>query len=311
MTDFFISYTGADRAWAEWIDWQLRDASYSTVVQAFDFQAGSNFVVEMDRAAREAERTITVLSPDFLKSSFTSPEWTAAFASDPKGQKRQLVPVQVRKCELSGLLAQIVYIDLVGAEDGEAARQRLLDGLRPAVRPTEEPNFPGAASNDVASNGPRFPGTSQPPRAVEPPPELSADDYELLRFVANYRRAVFKTEMETETEAEMGCPPVKTKYCRDRLYDAAILERAPVSHSGFTAYGWGLSKKGRVFWMEDCQQGSALAPAMRKCDHCNEEVALEAIKEATKDKTRSTGRLFIPGEYVCPNCGEELISSSS
>jgi hypothetical protein len=26
--DFFISYTGADRAWAEWVAWQLIDAGY-------------------------------------------------------------------------------------------------------------------------------------------------------------------------------------------------------------------------------------------------------------------------------------------
>ena len=118
MADFFISYTRADRSWAEWIDWQLRDAGYATIVQAFDFRPGSNFVVEMHRAAREAERTIAVLSPDFLRSEFTEPEWAAAFASDPKGKGRQLVPVRVRKCEPRGLLAQIVYIDLVGAADG-------------------------------------------------------------------------------------------------------------------------------------------------------------------------------------------------
>jgi len=28
MTDFFISYTGVDHAWAEWIAWQLQAAGY-------------------------------------------------------------------------------------------------------------------------------------------------------------------------------------------------------------------------------------------------------------------------------------------
>jgi phage replication-related protein YjqB (UPF0714/DUF867 family) len=36
--DFFISYTGADRAWAEWIAVQLEAAGYSTVLQAWDFR---------------------------------------------------------------------------------------------------------------------------------------------------------------------------------------------------------------------------------------------------------------------------------
>ena len=65
-----------------------------------------------------------MLSPEYLGALFTRPEWQAAFAKDPTGEKRLLVPVRVRQCELGGLLAQIVYIDLVGIEDGESARMR-------------------------------------------------------------------------------------------------------------------------------------------------------------------------------------------
>ncbi len=31
--DFFISYNGADQRWAEWIAWQLEEASYSVILQ--------------------------------------------------------------------------------------------------------------------------------------------------------------------------------------------------------------------------------------------------------------------------------------
>ncbi len=47
MTDFFISYTRIDRGWAEWIAWQLEEAGYTAVIQAWDFRPGSNFVQEM------------------------------------------------------------------------------------------------------------------------------------------------------------------------------------------------------------------------------------------------------------------------
>ena len=36
--DFFISYTSADRAWAEWIAWQLEAAGFTTLLQAWDFR---------------------------------------------------------------------------------------------------------------------------------------------------------------------------------------------------------------------------------------------------------------------------------
>ena len=38
MKDFFVSHNKADRAWAEWIAWQLEAAWYTTVVQAWDYQ---------------------------------------------------------------------------------------------------------------------------------------------------------------------------------------------------------------------------------------------------------------------------------
>ena len=43
--DFFISYSHADQRWAEWIAWHLEEAGYSTLLQAWDFLAGSNFVL--------------------------------------------------------------------------------------------------------------------------------------------------------------------------------------------------------------------------------------------------------------------------
>jgi hypothetical protein len=66
MTDFFLSYTRADRDWAVWIAWVLEAAGFITKNQAWDFGAGSNFIVEMHKASAEAERTIAVLSPEYL-----------------------------------------------------------------------------------------------------------------------------------------------------------------------------------------------------------------------------------------------------
>lgn len=160
--NFFISYSGADRAWAEWIGWVLEEAGYTVVLQAWDFRPGSNFALEMQEAAAQAERTIAVFSPDFLASRFTAPEWAAAFAKDPTGALGLLLPVRVRDCEPRGLLPQIVYIDLLGLDDRNAARDRLLAGVkRDRAKPAGEPAFPGLAApkagREVAEE-PRFPG---------------------------------------------------------------------------------------------------------------------------------------------------------
>src|SRR2546421_11262175 len=94
--DYFISYTQADQRWAEWIAWHLEEAGYTTLLQAWDFQAGSNFVLAMDAATRQATRTIAVLSPDYFASQFTPSEWAAAFRRDPTGEQGLLLPVRVR-----------------------------------------------------------------------------------------------------------------------------------------------------------------------------------------------------------------------
>jgi hypothetical protein len=60
--DFFVSCTGADRAWAEWVAWQLEQAGYSVIVQAWDFEPGDNFVARMRDALERADRTLALVS---------------------------------------------------------------------------------------------------------------------------------------------------------------------------------------------------------------------------------------------------------
>jgi tetratricopeptide (TPR) repeat protein len=159
MVDFFISYTQADLLWAEWIDAVLRQAGYTTKIQVWDFRPGHNFVVEMHRAAAGSDRTLAVLSPDYLLSLYAMAEWAAAFAADPDGTKGKLVPVVVRDVELDGVLSAIIHIRLVDLQEA-AAREALLKGLVPGqVRP-ESVRFPGAH---------RFPGPGTPP----PDPETA------------------------------------------------------------------------------------------------------------------------------------------
>ena len=102
--DFFISYTGVNRPWAEWIAVQLEAAGHTTLLQAWDFHPGKDFIHEMQLATSTAGRTIAVLSPAYFGSAFSEAEWRAAFAKDPTGELGLLVPVRVQPCEPPGLL---------------------------------------------------------------------------------------------------------------------------------------------------------------------------------------------------------------
>jgi TIR domain len=123
------------------------------------FSPGSNFVLEMQRAATEANRTIAVLSQKYLESTFTQPEWAAAFAQDPQGKKQKLIPIRIAACELTGLLAPIVYLDLVGLPENDA-RPALLGAFNIRNKPAVAPTFPGAGSPQAPGLSPTQPAFS-------------------------------------------------------------------------------------------------------------------------------------------------------
>jgi len=186
MADFFISYTFADKAWAEWIGFVLEEEGFAVIIQAWDFRPGSNFVLEMQKAADEAERTIMVLSPDYLKSQFASPEWAAAFAADPQGLDKKLVPIIVRDCQAPGLLRSVVHISLLNTNE-PAARALLTKGVSAKrAKPSQRPDFPGRAKSPTHK---AFPGTSTSNRnlvassAYMPNIKRAATDVEKRQFI--------------------------------------------------------------------------------------------------------------------------------
>ena len=69
-TDLFISYSPADERWATWVAWELESAGYRTMLQAWDFVPGTNFIDFMDRGIREAAAMIAILSRNYLNSRY-------------------------------------------------------------------------------------------------------------------------------------------------------------------------------------------------------------------------------------------------
>jgi hypothetical protein len=155
IRNFFISYTAVDRHWAEWIAWELEEAGYTTILQAWDFAPGSHFVTAMHLATQITERTIAVLSRAYLESAYSEQEWQAAWADDPSGVERKLLVLRIEDCPRPGLLGQVVSEDLFGVGK-ELARTRLLAAVQEGRRkPPMPPQFPGEAPPVTE---PEFPG---------------------------------------------------------------------------------------------------------------------------------------------------------
>ena len=172
--DFFISYTQADRAWAEWIAWVLEEDGHKVLIHAWDFVPGSNWIQGMRAGAWKAERTVAVLSPDYLASEFGTAEWEAAWAPDPLGAQRKLLTVRVKDCDRPDFLAAVVSVDLFGISEADArARLRMVvsSAIAGRAKPFEPPGFPGYER--AMPREPRFP--SAQPRIWKVPADGGAD----------------------------------------------------------------------------------------------------------------------------------------
>jgi TIR domain len=166
--DFFISYSQLDHAWAEWIAWVLEEAGYSTILQAWDCLAGMDFVEFMLMARKNSKKTIAVLSEDYFSSDHCMTEYKDAYAADPSGRLRLLVPMRVTNCTPT-LLQTWVYSDLFGKSEADA-RHAILEvfGTNPGAM--------GGADDRPFVEGRRKPGACPPfPGEVESRPAIEVD----------------------------------------------------------------------------------------------------------------------------------------
>jgi hypothetical protein len=214
--DFFVSYTQADRAWAEWIAWILEEDGHKVLVQAWDFVPGGNWIQNMNAGTRDAARTIAVLSPDYLHSLYGGAEWQAAWAQDPEGTGRKLLTVRVRECDRPGLLAGVVSTDLFGIPE-TAARGRLQAMVAAAItgraKPMVAPVFPGGGAGRAIPREPRFPGAL--PRIWKVParnPNFTGRGHELAQLATGLAADSMVTVQAVRGMGGVGKTQLATEY---------------------------------------------------------------------------------------------------
>jgi hypothetical protein len=164
--DFFVSHAGADRAWAEWVAWQLIDAGHSVELDVWDWAAGQNFMMAMSDALDHCDRVVALFSAAYFdRARYTTEEWTAAALHVPGIGEGRLVPVRVEEVPASrmpAVLRSLVYRDLFGVAEDQA-RRNLLEAVAGPRRPDYKPMFPGpgkrADMNMPGGAGPRLPGS--------------------------------------------------------------------------------------------------------------------------------------------------------
>ncbi|HUR05719.1 MAG TPA: TIR domain-containing protein [Nonomuraea sp.] len=183
-TEIFVSYSPADTAWATWIAWELEAAGYRTMIQAWDFVPGTNFIDFMDRGVSEAQVVVAVLSRNYLTSRYGRMEWQAALRADPDNPSNKLITIRLEDVRLEGLLSTITWVDLLGVTDSGQARALLLGRVREAMsgraKPEAAPDFPTGAGRPLPAPtlpppGERSRARRTPVSAPKFPPSAIAD----------------------------------------------------------------------------------------------------------------------------------------
>ena len=164
--DFFISHAGADRAWAEWVASELRDAGHSVELDVWDWTAGANFITKISDTLDRADRVVALWSAEYFRPSrYTTHEWSAVLAD---GREGRLVPVRIEDVpagQVPPILRPMVYRDLFGMEEDEA-RRVLLEAVSSSAGRGQNPVYPGQGAAGQPDNagppGRRLPGTLPP-----------------------------------------------------------------------------------------------------------------------------------------------------
>jgi hypothetical protein len=304
MRDFFISYNAHDRSWAEWIAWQLEEHGFSVTIQAWDFVG--NWVIKMDRAMQESQRTVAVLSPHYLEAAFTQSEWANAFRLDPTGERDLLIPVLVAPVELEGALAQIVYVDLVGRSE-DKAREVLLKRVKgERGKPATSPKFP---SGQHSSEGARERSIKQKPvfpAAVEDEEKLRRVRDIVIQWRGQYVAKVESLRVASERARAWSREPPE-RFDEDVIQVIALagavahdLQRLALHELEF-ATSYGLRMHPTIFW------GSAISIALTEASLVSPEsrAALE-LERKEREKAGLRTEDLVPDRYGFENLARTL-----
>ncbi len=154
--DFFISRRGASAAVAQEVAAALESAGHSVFLQDYDIPRGANFVLAMHDALKRCRHLVVLLTQDYDQSQFTLAEVSHFIAAAARAEgERRLVVLRVEDCIPEGLFAAHVFTDLVGVDDPQERRNRILaaaEGRATASKPrprifervpARDPNFTG------------------------------------------------------------------------------------------------------------------------------------------------------------------------
>jgi hypothetical protein len=134
--DAFISYSSKDKPWV----WnvllkRLEDNGLKVCIDKRDFPPGPLSIKNIKRAILTSRKTLLVITPDYLKSSWTGFEANLVQTFDPTNERLRFLPLLKEKCEFYLGFTPFTYLNFADPENEELEWERLLSAIK--EKPTE------------------------------------------------------------------------------------------------------------------------------------------------------------------------------
>src|SRR3984893_13061454 len=125
--DFFLSRRGSIAEIAREVADVLIERGYKIIVQDYDFLLGDSVIERMHDGVKNARDLIILFSRDYEQSPYCRKEFTSFEAQRLRDLKeRHIIILRCEDAPLEGLLADVIYQDLVGVEDRDERKRRII-----------------------------------------------------------------------------------------------------------------------------------------------------------------------------------------
>jgi hypothetical protein len=129
--DVFISYSSQDRNWVKTnLITRLEDRGFKTCIDYRDFIPGMPSIKNIEQSVLNSHKTLLIMTPHYLSSSWTEFENILLQTLDPSNQQLRLIPVLQQKCDLPLRLRTLTYLNLANPEDESIEWHRLVDAVK-------------------------------------------------------------------------------------------------------------------------------------------------------------------------------------
>jgi hypothetical protein len=129
--DAFVSYSSIDKRWVkDMLVPRLEADGLRICIDCRDFAPGPPSIENIERAIRASRKILVVITPAYLKSSWTGFEAIRTLTEDPLNRGRRLLPLVKEKCEFHLGFTPFTYLNFADPEDEALEWERLLKAIR-------------------------------------------------------------------------------------------------------------------------------------------------------------------------------------